>query len=57
MSIHTATTGVSQVSVEAKVIRADGRVEDLGVVAFWHRNPFKRLAWRIRRLLARVFGS
>lgn len=53
MSIHTATTGVSQVSVEAKVIRADGRVEDLGVVAFWHRNPFKRLAWRIRRLLAR----
>ena len=53
MSIHTATAGVSQVSVEAKVIRADGRVEDLGVVAFWHRNPFKRLAWRIRRLLAR----
>ncbi len=53
MTIHTATAGTSQVSVEAKVIRADGRIEDLGVVAYWHRNPFKRLAWRIKRLLAR----
>lgn len=57
MSIHTATTGVSQVSVEAKVIRADGRVEDLGVVAFWHRNPFKRLAWRIGQLLRKIIGG
>jgi len=54
MSIHTATTGVGQVTVEAKVIRADGRVDDLGTIAYWHRNPFKRLAWRIRRLLARI---
>lgn len=53
MTIRSVTTGAAQVSVEAKVIRADGRIEDLGVVAYWHRNPFKRLAWRIKRLLAR----
>lgn len=36
-------TNVSQlqsVTVEAKVIRKDGTVEDLGEVAAWHRNPF-----------------
>lgn len=54
MSIHTATAGVSQVSIEARVIRADGTVEDLGAIAFWHRNPLKRLAWRIARLWASI---
>lgn len=55
MSIRSATAGTSQVTVEAKVIRADGRVEDLGAVAYWHRNPIKRAAWRIKRLLARIW--
>jgi hypothetical protein len=54
MSISTATTGVSQVSVEARIIRADGSVEDLGAIAYWHRNPLKRLAWRIARLWASI---
>jgi len=26
-------------TVRAVVTRADGRVEDLGVIAFYHRNP------------------
>jgi hypothetical protein len=30
------------------VTRADGTVEDLGVVAYYHRNPLRRLAWRLR---------
>lgn len=55
MSIHTATAGATQVSVEARVIRADGTIEDLGTVAYWHRNPIKRAAWRIKRLLARIW--
>lgn len=54
MSIHTATAGVSQVSIEARVIRADGTVEELGAIAYWHRNPLKRLAWRIARLWASI---
>jgi hypothetical protein len=49
MPTHTATTGTQSVSVSARVIRADGRVEDLGTVAYWHRNPLKRWAWRLAR--------
>lgn len=28
--------------LEAIVTRADGRVENLGAVAYWHRNPIIR---------------
>lgn len=38
-------------SIEAVVIRADGAVERLGTVSYWHRNPLKRIAWRVRRWL------
>lgn len=31
------------VELEAKVTRADGTVEDLGVIATWHKNPFINL--------------
>lgn len=37
--------------VSLKVIRANGDVEDLGVVAYWHRNPLLRLRWRISQWL------
>jgi hypothetical protein len=26
-------------------------IEDRGVIAYYHRNPLKRLAWRLRRLV------
>lgn len=39
------------VSVSAVVTRADGTTEDLGVIAFAHRNPAKMLAWRLGRVL------
>lgn len=48
-----AKAGVRSMSVEAVIIRADGSRHELGQIAYWHRNPFKRLAWRIRRLFAR----
>ncbi len=41
------------VSVEAVVTRADGTVEDLGVIAYYHRNPLRRWAWALRRRFAR----
>lgn len=31
------------------ITRADGTVEDLGVVAYWHRNPLKRFWWNVRQ--------
>lgn len=38
-------------TIRAVVTRADGRVEDLGVVSYWHRNPVMRAAWRVVRFL------
>ena len=42
---------VQQVQWEAVVTRADGTVENLGVVSYWHRNPLRVLAWKISRLV------
>ena len=39
---------VKSVEMLATVIRADGTVEDRGVIAYWHRNPLKRWAWALR---------
>lgn len=42
-----AKSGVVMNEVRAVVTRADGTVEDLGIVAYWHKNPLKR--WWIRK--------
>lgn len=34
-----------EASIEATITRADGTVEHLGVISYWHRNPLVR-AWR-----------
>lgn len=49
MPVTHGTTGARQVTFEARVIRADGTVEELGVIAYYHANPLKRWAWHIRR--------
>jgi hypothetical protein len=49
-----ASASFSEASLDATIIRADGRVEHLGTVAYFSRNPLKRLAWRIGRLLRRL---
>lgn len=46
-----------EVSVTAVVIRADGTREDLGQIAYWHKNPLRRLAWNASKLFRRVFKS
>ena len=45
--------GAKSITVEAVVIRADGTQEDLGTVAYWHKNPLKRLAFRIKSRLGK----
>jgi hypothetical protein len=49
MSPIHATAAVKEASLSAVVTRADGTVEDLGVIAFYHRNPLRRLWWRLTR--------
>lgn len=46
-----ARSEVKEAQLEVVVIRADGRREDHGVVAYYHRNPLRRLAWRVARAL------
>lgn len=51
MALFAAITPVRQVSVEGRIIRKDGTVEELGQIAFWHANPLRRLAWRLKQLV------
>ena len=39
---------VASVETSYVITRADGTVEDLGVTGYWHRNPIKRWAWKLR---------
>lgn len=43
-------TQVESITVEAVVIRADGTREDLGVVAAYHRRPWRRFLNKLRGL-------
>ncbi len=47
MTEQKATSHIQEATIEAKVIRANGTVEDLGVISYWHRNPLRRLWWRL----------
>lgn len=49
-----ASASFSEASLKATIIRADGRIEHLGTIAFNSRNPLKRLLWRCGRLLRRI---
>ena len=51
MGIFAAARSPSEVIVEAKVTRANGRIEHLGVISYWHKNPIKRLIRRMKRWL------
>jgi hypothetical protein len=39
--------------LSARIVRADGTVEELGVVSAWHRNPLIRLWYRLRGIKGR----
>lgn len=41
------TGEITEMSVEAVVIRADGRREPLGTIAYWHKSPVRRFVWRL----------
>lgn len=46
--------GIREARIEAIVTRADGRVENLGVISYWHKSWFRRLLYRIG--LNGIFG-
>ena len=38
---------IGSVSLEAKITRADGTIEDLGRLAYYHKRWYRRLAWHL----------
>ena len=54
MTKMVAPNGARSAAIRVKVIRANGRIEDHGVVAYYHRNPLYRWAYRVRRAFKRM---
>lgn len=42
---------VKQMEISAIITRADGTIENLGTIQYWHKNLFKRILWRIKKWL------
>ena len=47
----TSDAKIKQMEISAIITRADGTIEDLGTIQYWHKNPLKRLLWRIKQWL------
>ena len=35
----------------AGAVCPQGKTQDMGVISYWHRNPLRRLAWRVKRIM------
>lgn len=57
MEIGSGRGPVKQAEIQAVIIRADGTRIELGRIAYYHRNPFKRWAWEIGNFFKRRFGK
>lgn len=44
-------SNAKETQISAVITRADGTVEHLGVVSYWHRNHLKRIFWSIKKWL------
>lgn len=49
--VFTTQQRVQQITRHDVIIRADGTVEDYGVVGYWHRNPARRFWFWLRKKL------
>lgn len=48
MSVTVSRSDAKEAIISATVIRADGTVEELGVISYWHKNPIKRLIGNVK---------
>ena len=37
----------------ARIVKADGTIVELGTIDYWHKNPIKRIIWRIKKWLSK----
>ena len=47
----TSEAQVKQMEISAIITRTDGTIENLGTIQYWHKNPLKRIIWRIKKWL------
>lgn len=46
-----ANLNAKEIQLVATITRADGTVEELGVIDYYHQNPIKIIIWRIKKWL------
>jgi hypothetical protein len=51
--MQVINTQAKEIELIATITRADGTVEHLGRIDYWHKNPIKRFIWRLEKLLER----
>ena len=51
--MEIAQSNAKEIQLVATITRADGTVEELGVIDYWHKNPIKRIIWKIKNFLER----
>jgi hypothetical protein len=51
--MQSAISNAKEIQLIATITRADGTVEHLGTIDYWHKNPLKRFIWKIKRFLER----
>jgi hypothetical protein len=51
--MQVAKSNAKEIELIATITRADGTVEQLGVIDYWHKNPIKRIIWKLKKFLER----
>jgi predicted transcriptional regulator len=51
--MQVANINAKEIQLIATITRADGTVEELGVIDYYHKNPIKRFIWKLKKLLER----
>ena len=55
--MQVAQSNAKELQLIATITRADGTVEELGVIDYWHKNPIKRIIWRFKKWLFKPKGN
>lgn len=55
MGFKTGTSNCQSAELSMVVIRANGKREELGAVAYYNKNPLKMIWWRINRFIKSLF--
>lgn len=42
---------VKKATVEATITRADGRIEKLGIISYYHQSWWRRWAWKLKEVI------